>query len=174
MNLSAFVLVSLTKKQHRQAYTENKIDAVVTYEPVKSDLISQGAVSLFDSSLVPGRIVNVLVVRPSILEAQTRTVCSLVKAQIKALSYFKTHARKSAKLMASRLQLNPEYFLKGFQGIILPGLLENRKLLSPLDTDLYTSVKQLVELMLDYGFLKKRPKIGRFIDNRCVEGKNFE
>ncbi len=174
MNLSDFVLVSLTKNKHSQAYTEKKIDAVVTFEPVKSDLISQGALSLFDSSLAPGRIVNVLVVRPSILEAQTGTICSLVKAQIKALSYFKTHFRKSARLMAPRLQLDPEYFLKSFQGIILPDFLENRKLLSPSDASLVASAKQLVELMLNYGFLKERLGIESFIDNRCVEGKNFE
>ncbi|MCF6202783.1 MAG: ABC transporter substrate-binding protein [Methylococcaceae bacterium] len=174
MNLSEFVRVSLTKNKHSQAYTEKKIDAVITSEPVKSDLISQGALSLFDSSLAPGRIVNVLIARSSILDAQTSTICSLVKAQIKALSYFKTYSRKSAKMMASRLQIDPEYFLKSFQGIILPDFLENRKLLNPSDISLYTSAKQLVELMLDYGFLKKRPNIGNFIDNRCVKGKNFE
>ncbi len=174
LELPDFTLVFLTKKKLIQAFIEKKIDAIVTFEPFKSDLISQGAVSLFDSSQIPGRLVSVLVVRSSILETQTSNICLLVKAQIQALAYFKTHSRKASKLMAPRLQLEADYFLKSYKGIILPDLLENRKLLSPSETSLYTSAKQLIDLMLDYDFLKNSPDLNYFLDNRCVEGNNIE
>ena len=42
---------------------------MVTYEPVRTKLKSAGARQIFDSSLIPGEIVDVLVVRTSYLAA---------------------------------------------------------------------------------------------------------
>ena len=169
-----FTIVPLTINQHRESYVENKIDAVVTFEPVKSYLLSQGAVTLFDSSQVPGRIVDVLVVRSSILETHTDSICALVKAQLQALEYFKNHSKEATQLMAPRLQMLPEDLLISYQGITLPGLAENRILLGESDTSLHASAKELAELMLDLRLLKRTPNMSNLIDNRCVEGEGFE
>jgi len=45
------------------AFKKRQVDAIVTFEPVKSELLSSGANILFDSHQIPGRIVDVLVVR---------------------------------------------------------------------------------------------------------------
>ncbi len=49
--------------QHVDVLNSGRADAVITYEPMKSLLQSKGMVPLFDSTDLPGRILDVLVTR---------------------------------------------------------------------------------------------------------------
>ena len=53
-------IISCTLEEHINCYSS--ADAVVTYEPFRTKLLQLGAHQLFDSSQMPGRIVDVLVV----------------------------------------------------------------------------------------------------------------
>lgn len=174
MQLSDFTLVPLPVNKHTEAYTSKKVEAVVTFEPVKTHLLSQGAVSLFDSSQIPGRIVDVLVVRSSLLETHTKTICSLVTAQFQALKYFRNYPKEAVQLMSPRLHISPRDLLKSYQGLSLPDLVTNRKFLSQSKVSLQVAAKQLANLMFDHGLIKNIPNINHLIDSRCIEGRNVE
>lgn len=174
MQASDFTIVPLPINKHVQAYAEKKVDAIVTFEPVKTYLLSQGAVSLFDSSQIPGRIIDVLVVRSSILKKNINTVCSMVKAQFQALEYFQSQPEKASQMMAPRLQMSAQNFLKSYRDISLIDQLENRKLLVKSDSSLHVFSKQLSGLMLDHKLLNRTPNISSLIDSRCVEENYLE
>ena len=59
--------ISLEVDEHEQAFKKGRVDAVVTFEPVRTRLMASGARQLFDSSMLPGEIVDVLVVRRTLL-----------------------------------------------------------------------------------------------------------
>lgn len=63
LSLRQVSIVSLPTSQQAQAFAEHKVDALVTADPERSSLLKQGAVSLFDSSKVPGRLLDVMVTR---------------------------------------------------------------------------------------------------------------
>lgn len=169
MQVADFTIVPLPINKHAEGYALNKIEAVVTFEPVKTHLLSQGAVSLFDSAQISGRIVDVLVVRPSILKTHTHAVCSLITAQFQALKYFREYPNEAIQLMAPRLHIPPKDLLKNYQGLSLPDLATNRKLLSKSKTGLQVTANQLVNLMFDHRLIKNIPNISHLIDNRCIK-----
>lgn len=60
-------LVPLEVAAHERAYHNDEVDAVVTFDPVRSKLLAEGAVELFSSREIPGEIVDVIVVRASLM-----------------------------------------------------------------------------------------------------------
>src|SRR5262249_31954962 len=57
---SEIELVALELPEMERAFREQRDDAVVTAEPVRSRLLAEGATILFDSSRIPGEIIDVL------------------------------------------------------------------------------------------------------------------
>ncbi|MFO0172455.1 MAG: ABC transporter substrate-binding protein, partial [Aphanizomenon sp.] len=62
MSIKDIQLVSLELIEHEQAYKQGKVDAVVTFGPARIKLLASGAKLLFDSSQIPGEIVDVLAI----------------------------------------------------------------------------------------------------------------
>lgn len=154
-------IVPLTVGQHAAAYLAGKVDAVMTFEPVKSQLLKAGAHVLFDSTQIPGRIVDVLVVRSEIAEAHTQALKELVQGYFRALEYLATNPQEAAQRMAPRLGENA---LAQFSGITLPDIQENRALLGGNPPPLTITAGELAGLMLRRELLRKSVSVERIAD----------
>jgi len=141
---------------HDQAFTSKEIDAVVTFEPVKTRLVNSGANIVFDSSMMPDEIVDVLVVRGDILDEHSADIASLVETWFTTLEYFKKNPDRSAQLMAPRLAIEPADVLASYDGLVLPGKRENQVLLSMTKGEgkLAGNTRKLVDAMLAQKTLK--------------------
>ena len=71
--------------QHIQAYDNDEVDAIITFEPNKTELINKGAKSIYDSSKMPYIILDVLVVRKSLVDSNDPRLYTLVDAWFKAI-----------------------------------------------------------------------------------------
>lgn len=171
MTSSDFIVVPVSEKKQISAFLNHEIEALVTAEPIKSQLIAQGANPLFDSSQIPGRIVDVLVVRSDIMKTRLYDVCQFVKKQFKASDFFNQHAKKAVQLMAPRLQTDPEQLLITYQNIRLPSLQDNWSLMNGETYNLKTSALQLSKVMLRQGLLNSIPNTEKIFDNRCIPDK---
>lgn len=63
-------IVSVEASQHVGALTGKRVDAVITFEPMRSLLLRQGYRVLFDSHTLPDAIYDVLVVRDDIADSE--------------------------------------------------------------------------------------------------------
>jgi len=71
------VPVPVTVDQHEKAYGDGRVDAIVTFEPVKSRLEARGAKALFDSSRIPDEVMDVLVIHADVLARRAQAVAAL-------------------------------------------------------------------------------------------------
>ncbi|MBD3671621.1 MAG: ABC transporter substrate-binding protein, partial [Gammaproteobacteria bacterium] len=62
MSLSDIHPVPLSADKHINLFKLEDIDAVVTFEPTKTELNTQGGHIVFDSSMIPNEIIDVLVI----------------------------------------------------------------------------------------------------------------
>lgn len=127
--VSDIELVQLTVDRHAQAFLSGSVDAVVTFDPVRTQLLRSGAKVLFDSSRIPGRIVDVLAVRSDVVAEQGVHLRMLLEGYFRARGYMRDNMRHAAELMAPRLQESPEGLMAAYEGLELPTLAENRALL---------------------------------------------
>lgn len=59
-------IISTEASQHTARLVEGQLDAVITFEPFRTQLLRQGFHVLFDSHALPNQIIDVLVIRPEV------------------------------------------------------------------------------------------------------------
>jgi NitT/TauT family transport system substrate-binding protein len=157
--------------EHVRAYTAGEVDAVVTFEPFVSKLVEAGATRLFDSTQLPGEVLDVLVVREDRLDEHRAQLEHLTAGWFQALHYFEAHPDEALARMGPRLQITPTALASALESIRLLSLQENLQLLrepsSP--SSLVTSARQLEEFMLEHGLLHGPVRHESLLDASILE-----
>jgi NitT/TauT family transport system substrate-binding protein len=164
-------IVPLTVDQHVAAFIERQVDLVITFEPNRHKLLSRHAVELINSSLIPGRIIDVLAVRAEALEEHPDQLKSLIEGYFSARRYMIEQPVSADKKMAPRLGLKHELLPQIFKGLIFPSLQENREWLDMKSPRLKDSADQLVERMLVHKLIPVHPNLERLADGRFLPEK---
>ena len=161
-------IISLGVSEHEQAYKTNQIDAVITFDPVRTKLLKTGAKILFDSSQIPGEIVDVLAVKSETIKQRQKDLESLLKGWFLALDHLAKNPDQAAKIMAAREQTTPTQFLASLKLLKIPNLEENQKLLSGLDPTLKESAKRLVKVMVERELINQKINSDILLDATIV------
>ena len=87
MKASDVNIVHLESNEHPAAFKQGSVDGAVTFDPFRSQMLGSGAQTLFDSSQIPGEIVDLLAVRASVLEKNPQAVQAVLASWFRALDY---------------------------------------------------------------------------------------
>lgn len=169
LKLSDIKLVPLDFSQHEQAYRSGSVDAVVTFDPLRSRLLEAGAISLLDSSQLPGEIVDVLVIKASAIPQNMAKVDYLLTAWFKSIDYIKTKPRHAARSMMPRLKLDEAGIRKSLQDMKFPGQSENKKLLASEEIILAKQARRLAEVMLVNNLLAVEVEADNLFDKDLLQ-----
>lgn len=148
-------LLNLEVDKHVAAWRAGRFEAVVTFEPVASQLEWAGMHRVFDSRKVPGSIIDVLAVRPSVLRTHRGALRALVAGHFKARAHFKANRIDAAYRMAGHLRLSAEEVLKGFRGVELPDIAENHAFLDGPQPGLAASAQRISQVLVAAGILAR-------------------
>jgi len=143
---------------HLDVYRRGAVDAVVTFEPNCQQLVDEGAHVLFDSSHIPGEILDVLVVRGKYLEAHPERVDVLLRGWFAALKHQQAHPEEAARLMAPRLGLDARRFRAALAGVQLLDARAQREQLVGTPPRLLGTIQRLRAVMVKDGLLPSRPR----------------
>lgn len=157
LDLAAVEIVHLPINEHRTAYQQGTVDALVSFEPVRSQLIASGAREVFSSRDIPGEIVDVVVVERHFRLEHPQLVEHLLNAWFKGLDHLHSHPSDAATRMSARLNLSPEAVLASFAGLQLPDRAENRAFLGGAKPKLRAVAERLQNVMIAHQLLGKRP-----------------
>ncbi len=156
-------IVSMTIDKQEEAYRAGLIDAVVTFEPVKAKLISAGAHVIFDSSRIPGEVVEVLVARRRLLSDRSGDVAALKEAWYRALDYRRTHGSDAIRRMARIQATTPEVFQEAMKSLVVASREENERLLGGPKPALADTIARLADIMRRHGLLTQPVDPARLI-----------
>jgi NitT/TauT family transport system substrate-binding protein len=154
MQPSEVKVVHLESNEQPGAFEKGQVDGAVTFDPYRDQLLRAGAKTLFDSTQIPGEIVDLVAVRSSVLERQPRKLDSLLKGWFKAIDYLKREPEDAARRMGIRQQTTGEQFLKALQGLHIPSREENLKMLGGPTPQLAVTGRELMALMLEAKLLR--------------------
>ncbi len=139
--------VPLAFDEHAEALRRGRVDAVVTFDPVRAQLVADGARVLFTSAQVPGLVVDVLAVRPEVTAAQADHLRAVVAGLLQARQAWLQDSRGSAAEMAPRLRLPPAAVEAAFGQLQLPDLAANRAWLTGQPPQLLVTARRLEAVM---------------------------
>ena len=152
---SAIMPIAVNYDQHLSAWQQKKVDVIISFEPVASQLLAQGAYKLFDSRKIPDTIFDVLAIRSDILSIHTAHIQTLVAAHFRARQYFYRNPQDAAYKMAMRMKLSASEVLNSFRGLNLPNEQANAKYLAEQQGSLLVSANILTSLMTESGIIKQ-------------------
>ena len=126
----------------------------MTFDPYRAQFLQAGATTLFDSTQIPGEIVDLLAVRASVVEKQPKAIQALLAGWFSAIDYMRRDPKDAARRMGIRQQTTGEQFLEAQGGLHVPDREENLRMLGGARPELAVSGKRLMALMVDAKLLR--------------------
>lgn len=160
-------IVPLSIDEQERAFNEGRVDAVVTFEPVRSRILRSGASVLFDSSKMPGEIIDVLVVRKEALAAEPEKVRELLDGWFSALEHIEKDPEDSYSRMHERLRTSPADIKRSFELMVFPSRQDN---LDMFEGRLERTAGKLQAVMAERGLIGKEAEVKPLLDKGPVGG----
>jgi NitT/TauT family transport system substrate-binding protein len=156
-------VVHLESNEQPSAFEKGLVDGAVTFDPYRTQLLKAGAATLFDSTRIPGEIVDLLAVRADVLEKRPDAVRALLTGWFGATDYMQREPRDAAQRMGVRQQTSGEQFLEAQRGLHVPSREENLKMLGGPTPELAVTGRRLMALMLEARLLRSGFEIERVL-----------
>jgi NitT/TauT family transport system substrate-binding protein len=163
MKASDVKVVPMESNEQPGAFGKGQVDAAVTFDPYREQLLRAGAKSVFDSTQIPGEIVDLIAMRMGVLDAQPKSVQALLSGWFRAIDYLRREPRDAAQRMGIRQQISGEQFLRTLQGLHIPTREENLRLLAGAKPELPASGRRLMDLMLEAKLLRVPLEIENYL-----------
>jgi len=151
------LLLRLEASQQEDALRDGWVDAIVTFEPMKSRLQGDGYQVIFDSSAMPGEIIDVLVVRADVLERRLGDVVDLLAGWQRGVTALHTTPEAFADLLAPSTSLTPAQYRAALDGLTFVTLEQSTELLSGQPAPFVARHTGLAELMVDLEMIDGPP-----------------
>jgi NitT/TauT family transport system substrate-binding protein len=154
MQASDVEVVHLESNEQPKAFEKGTVDGAVTFDPYRAQFLRAGATILFDSTRIPGEIVDLVAVRASVISKQPKAVRALLAGWFSATDYMKRDPKDAARRMGIRQQTTGEQFLEAQKGLRVPTREENLRMLGGSTPELAVSGRKLMNLMVDSKLLR--------------------
>jgi NitT/TauT family transport system substrate-binding protein len=154
MQASDVNVVHLESNEQPNAFDKGQVDGAVTFDPYRAQFLRAGAKTLFDSTQIPGEIVDLLAVRASVVEKRPKAIQALLTGWFGALDYMKSDPNDAAQRMGIRQQTSGEQFLEAQRGLHVPSREENLAMLGGATPELAVTGRRLMALMVDAKLLR--------------------
>lgn len=161
-------IVSTTVDESIAAYEENRFDAVVTFEPFRSQLLRLGAKEIFNSKAIPNEIVDVLVTKRSIIDNNEELLRDLSQGWISAIKLIKTQPSITNPLIAKRLGLDVTEVDSAFDGLILPDASRNMSMLGGTQPSLINVADSLQSVLIEKELISNEVNINTLFESRLL------
>ena len=161
-------------EDHLEYFRDGRADVLITFEPVRGELIKLGGVEVFSSRQTPGAMADVLVVHDDTLNERLGDVVYLVEGWLRAVAYFRARPEDAARRMAGRPGLgrtyrSPAEVLQALAGVELLGVEENRSQLPDPDSSLWRAARSVGALLDQHGVPARLRHPERLADLRPLE-----
>jgi NitT/TauT family transport system substrate-binding protein len=147
-----FIFMSI--EEQVRAFQEDRIDAVVTYDPTRRKLLNLGGQELFTSRDIPGEIIDVLVVRQSLLDERPEQIEAVLTGWLEGVRFLRQHPLQAHAQIAPILGLTPPEVAQIYEGILIFDQADCQEMKVGPNSELKQALTQTREVMIEHGFLK--------------------
>ena len=163
-------LSPLTFDEHADALQNGEADAVITFEPVRSQLLAQGYRDLFNSRAIPDTIVDVLVVSESTAKRYPDRIRAMVSGFFRARSLILAEDAAVIAAIGRRTRLSSDAVVAAFGQLNMPDLEENKALISQCDKALRPTAEKLLKLMLERRIINQKVNLNNLCNKDIIHG----
>jgi NitT/TauT family transport system substrate-binding protein len=119
---------------------------------------------------MPGEIVDVLMMRESVVKAREREVRAFGDGWFRAVDAFRADPAGMARLMAAREEMTPAEVVAAFERVVLLDRAANRRLLGGSAPALVPALDDLARTMVDFRLIDTAPDVASLVTDTLVRG----
>lgn len=161
INPTDIQLVNIEIDDQIAAWRRGDVDALVTFDPVRSELLAMGGVEIFTSKDIPGEIVDVLVIRRDLLQRRGAVAAHIISGWFQAVELLQRDPAYAYPIMDQRLKLGSAGIEAAYRGIRIPDRDEVRTLITGLAPGLKKSAEVMQRTMLQSKLLNQSIDLSR-------------
>jgi NitT/TauT family transport system substrate-binding protein len=144
-------IVNLPPDRHRAAFMRRDVDAVVTAEPVRAQILQLGGVELFTSASLPLELMGVMIISGAYLEQHGERASTLCAAWHRAET--EIDSADARAWVAARMKVTPESLGAMLDAVRLITRSDSDSLLGPPRPRLMATAARIQSHLLDFGLL---------------------
>lgn len=166
LNQNEVQLVNLNLDEQKKAFINNNIDAVGTYEPYLSELVSKGnGYIVFSSKEIPRAICDVFFVKDSVVANHPDAIDHWIKIWHRILQFKEKDNKQYLEQLSKINHTLVEDLQKSLGGIYFTSLVENRIAFGTKDNPGYLieSIEEMEAFMIKEGVIKEPIPINKLI-----------
>ncbi|MDH5472400.1 MAG: ABC transporter substrate-binding protein [Gammaproteobacteria bacterium] len=148
MKIGDIVVKNIDFNFHEKTFQNKEVDAVVTFDPVRARLLSYGGNQIFDSTMMPGEIVDVLVVHQEYIDRHPDVIKKLIDGWFRAVDYMVNNPADTYLKLSRRLHISQQEVETGIKQIVFPDRNKNNQLLGGNNPQLFTTVQRLNKVLI--------------------------
>lgn len=122
-------LVPVNYFAQEEYFRSGRVDALVTFEPMASRLLAAGAHRLFDSSMIPDEIIDIMIGREPMVRKELARIRKIIHAWYRASADIQKRHSLANDYLSGHLDLTHAQLASGYAGIRFIPADEARKLL---------------------------------------------
>jgi NitT/TauT family transport system substrate-binding protein len=145
-------IVNLPPDRHRAAFVRREVDAVVTGEPVRTQIVDLGGTQLYSSASLPLELVGVMVVSGTYLEQHGARASALCSAWRRAEENVRT-SEAARQWVAARMKVTPDVLAGMFDVVRVVSPSESDALLGPPRPRLMATTARIQTVLVESGLL---------------------
>ena len=162
-------VVKMESTQHLTALRSGRVSATVSYAPIEGAIRRAGYRRIFDSSQMPGEILDVLVVRGEVLRERPTAVDALLSAWGGGLSVLRLDTAGAAATLAPGADLSTREYLDVLKGLRFYSPEESLNLLIGPSPGLIDVGEPIARTLMGLGLLRQSPNWASLIDSAPAE-----
>lgn len=161
--------VSLRADKLEDEFNKGILDAIVTYEPYRSRLLSRGAKQIFDTTELPAEVLDVLIVRADAMEKYRATLRKLIQSWFGGVAHLTDKPQEAAARIATREQTTPEQFLASLKLLRFLDHAENSRLLAGGETSLVKLARKMSAFMQSSQLIQTPVETSKLFDGSFLK-----
>ena len=150
------------------------VDLLITYEPNKTRLLNEGAQVIFSSKDIPNEIVDVFLVRESLIKNRKSDLMHFTHAWFKAVDDLLSNKPELFSFIGERESIPADDIRAIFTEIYMPDVKANQALLSGQISEFIQGLKLNEQVMRDSNMLPSKVSINKdkIVSSLLVDGMN--
>lgn len=161
-------VVNLEVNAHLDALRDGRVAAAVSHAPLSGALIAAGYRPIFSSRAISGEVVDVMVVRASVLRARPEAVDGLLRAWAAGLAEVHADATRAAAALSPGTGLSTLEYVGALRDVAFMPLDVSLEQLTGPSVALEARARSVGGALMDVGLLRRMPLLVDLVDTSAL------
>jgi len=168
MNLADVTLVPMAQNGMEHCFEMQEVDAICTYPPISLKVLSKGNANiLFNSTQIPGYIVDVLMADESLINSRSEDLAKVLRAFNRAIVFSREHPDEALPVIAEHEQLTVDELKEAYEGMTVEPL-ENQMQYFSDSGQLVKAAAIAMEVLKETGVVKREIQLNTLLNDQPV------